>query len=300
MSTPNPLLSEIETRLSAALQFLPDKPEETAASTARALWFAAAGDPRPVGIDNDLPLPSLDDQARARLEKLLSERLAGIPLAHLTGFQMFMGLQFLCSRDALVPRRETEIVARAGLDKLKSSASNSDPLRFIDLCTGSGNLGVSLAAHEPRARFVAADLSPEAVALAQKNAQRLGVADRATFRAGDLFDALTAEDKATPVDLIICNPPYISSGKVKKLPTETLDNEPHLAFDGGPFGLNILTRLINTAPSFLKPGGWLCFEVGLGQGPFVSRSLSRIEAYGAIEEFRDSEGQVRALAAQVK
>jgi release factor glutamine methyltransferase len=228
------------------------------------------------------------------------ERLSGAPLAHLTGFQMFMGLQFHCNRDALVPRRETEIVARAGLAKLQQQAATQDRVRFIDLCTGSGNLAVSLAAREPRSYFVAADLCPKAVALAQKNAARMGVADRATFRQGDLFDALTEEDRKPAADLIICNPPYISSGKVKKLPTETLNNEPHLAFDGGPFGLNILTRLINTAPAFLKPGGWLCFEAGLGQGPFIIRSLKRIPDYITIEQFNDSEGQVRALAAQVK
>ena len=100
------------------------------------------------------------------------------------------------------------------------------------------------------------------------------------------------------VDLIVCNPPYISSAKVASMPLEISAFEPALAFDAGAFGLNVLGRLIKEAPRYLKPASWLCFEVGAGQGQYLATSMERMREYTLVRKVPDSKGEVRALAAR--
>jgi release factor glutamine methyltransferase len=114
---------------------------------------------------------------------------------------------------------------------------------------------------------------------------------------GDLFTPLSAEEFFQSFDMIVCNPPYISSAKVDGLPIETGAHEPRLAFDGGNFGVAILSRLIKEAPRLLKPESWLCFEVGLGQGSYFVRTLGKMTEFGGVETFTDSQGEIRAIAA---
>ncbi len=222
-------------------------------------------------------------------------RAAGVPLAHLTGWQRFMGLDFHTSLDALIPRKETELLAAAALEILRDTVRERGPARVLDLCTGSGNLALTLAHFEPACEVCATDISNEAIALARRNAQQHRLTERVRFFRGDLFGALPADTDA--FDLIICNPPYISSGKLDR--SELIVHEPRMAFDGGPFGLNIITRLVQESPARLKPGSWLCFEIGRGQGEFVGRLLERSGKYVEISKFFDAADDVRALAARV-
>ena len=282
-------------RIAASFDPLEDKPEETPESTARALYLAAAGIPASAELALETALPELDDSQLAVLEELVVRRLAGEPLAHLTGRQRFMGIDFLASADALVPRKETELLGKLALEKVLAAGPAA---RVIDLCTGSGNLSIAIAARAAGADVHAADLSPEAVALARRNAALIGVADRVSFEVGDLFDALRRDRLAGTVDVVICNPPYISSAKVDAMPEEISAYEPRLAFDGGAFGLSIIGQLLKEAPTFLKPGGWLCFEVGKGQGPYWSKALARNASYADIETVADAAGDIRALAAR--
>jgi release factor glutamine methyltransferase len=281
-------------RIAASFARLPDKPEETPEGTVKALWLAAAGAPCSIEAAEAATLPALDAAGMATLETLVERRVAGVPLAHLTGWQRFLGLELLAGPDALVPRKETELLGGLALARL---AGISAP-RVIDVCTGSGNLAVALAVQAPGAIIDAADLSGEAVALARRNGALHGVAGRVTFHEGDLFDALPRALLGT-ADLVVCNPPYISSAKVEAMPEEISKYEPRMAFDGGAFGLSLVGRLIKEAPGFLKPGGWLCFEIGKGQGPYWLKTLGRTAAYGAIETAADADGDVRALAARV-
>lgn len=285
------------TALQARLQTLPDKPEETAVSTLRVLWHLAAGRPLSIEAADEKPLPALDTAALARLDELTAQRLSGIPLAHLSGRQRFMGLEMLAGKDALIPRCETELLGRAALDLLHSMASRAGAFRVVDVCTGSGNLALALAHHEPRAQVFAADLSDDAVSLARKNAAHLSLHTRVEFRAGDLLEPFNQPEFHGQVDLMVCNPPYISSQKVDAMAGEISGFEPRLAFDGGPLGVRILQRLIREAPAYLQKGGWLAFEVGLGQGPAV---LKRMQASGAFSEHRsvsDAQGEIRVLLA---
>jgi release factor glutamine methyltransferase len=282
---------------SAGWPSLPDKPEETPAASIRALWFAALGQPRSL---QNLPggdLPALGPEAESRLQQLIERRLSGVPLAHLVGRQGFMGLEFIAGPQALIPRKETEILGRVALNCVREIQLARGPARVIDLCTGSGNLAIALAVHEPACRVFASDLCAEAVALAQENARLHRVQDRVEFRVGDLFAPFADGEFDASADLIVCNPPYLSSSKVGALPREIGEFEPRAAFEGGGFGLTIISRLINEAPRYLKPGSWLCFEVGLGQGTYLASHLKRLGTYRTVEPARDESGEIRALLA---
>lgn len=285
-------------QLEAGLARLPDKPEETLQATLAALWHAACGARLSAAAAAEQALPPLDAPARARLEALLARRISGEPLAHLTGRQRFMGLELESGGEALIPRRETEILGRAAVAALEALAAESAAPIAIDVCTGSGNVALALAHHVPRARVWGADLSEAAVGLARRNAASLGLAGRVEFRAGDLLAPFDEEAFVGRADLVTCNPPYISSAKVGAMAPEIADHEPRLAFDGGPLGIRILNRLVQEAPRFVRPGGWLAFEVGLGQGRGVRRRVEGHGAWEAVREFPDESGEVRALAAR--
>lgn len=289
------------------LQVLPDKPEESAGSTLRALWLLAAGQKVSAAQANEVEvndLPALDAAAGQVLQGLVQQRLAGIPLAHLTERQRFMGLEMLAGPGALIPRVETELLARTAVQLAQRLvADRTDPLHVVDVCTGSGNVALALAVHEPRTQVHASDLSPEAVELAERNAQMLaqahpGLLQRVQFSVGDLLCPFETEAHLGRVDLLTCNPPYISSSRMTTMPQEIVGHEPSLAFDGGPLGVRILQRLIRQAPQFLRPGGWLAFEVGLGQGPAVARRLKDTRRYDQIDMVTDEAGDVRVLLAR--
>jgi release factor glutamine methyltransferase len=287
-----------EAALTSSVQFLADKPEETAQSTLAALWLTAAGTPCSVERAPSTPLPTLDEAASKRLKSLFHQRVDGVPLAHLTRRQHFMGLELLASEAALIPRRETELLGHAAQSKLEKILSQQETAVAIDVCTGSGNLAIALAAHAPRARVWAADLDASAVAFARTNAAHVGLSDRVAFFAGDLLAPFDNLDFHGKVDLLVCNPPYISSAKVETMSDEIIGHEPRLAFDGGPLGIRILQRLIADAPRMLRDGGYLALEVGAGQGRGIRRRLEHVGGFTGIEEVLDHTGQVRALVAR--
>ena len=290
------LLAEVE----SFWQPLPDKPEESAEGVLCALWRAACGSPVSVERARRGPLPELDGPALERLRGLIARKRAGVPLAHLTGRQSFMGLELLAGPAALIPRKETEILGRAALARIRWIAERQGEARVLDVCTGSGNLELAYAYYDPRARVFAADLCPDAVALARQNALHTGLAQRVEVRVGDLLDPYDAPAFLQRCDFVSCNPPYISSTKVKAMHPEISLFEPEAAFNGGVYGVSILTKLIRQAPRFLKAGGWLAFEVGLGQGPVLARQLGKNPDFSLVERFTDDAGEVRAILARTR
>lgn len=284
----------------ATIKALADKPEENADTTLRALWHTAAGQPKSAVAAADGALPALDAGTRARLDDLVAERLRGVPLAHLTGRQSFLGLELICAPAALVPRRETELLAGEAIACARAllDAGATPPLLVVDACTGSGNIALAIASAIPAARVYGADLSEEAVALARRNAAALDLADRARFEAGDLLAPFDTGDFVGRVDLLTCNPPYISSTKVGQMADEIAAHEPRLAFDGGPLGVTILMRLLQDAPRWLRPGGWLAFEVGAGQGGPIVRRVRGNDAFDEVRELKNEAGEVRAVLAR--
>lgn len=280
--------------LRAELRTLPDKPDESAEATLQALWHRAAGRALSVQAAQETPLPELDAAGEASLRELLARRLSGVPLAHLTERERFMGLEMLAGPQALIPRRETELLARTAIALIGKEA----PTTVLDVCTGSANVAAAIAAARPLARVQAADLSAEALALAARNLELLGLAGRVSLHQGDLLGAFDAEALSGTVDVLSCNPPYISAARRATMDAEIADHEPSLAFDGGPLGVRILQRLIKEAPTWLRPGGWLVFEIGAGQGKAVSDRLRADGHYEDIEPVSDDAGGIRVLKAR--
>lgn len=279
-------------------QPLPDKPEETAEAALRALWCTACGEPISVARAHGRALPDLDGDKLERLRGLIERKRNGVPLAHLTERQAFMGVELLAGPQALIPRAETEILGHAALDKIRDAAEHSGAALVLDLCTGSGNLAVAYAYHERRTLVHAADLSPDAVHLARLNCVHTNLSTRIAVCQGNLFDPFESPEFLGACDFISCNPPYISAAKVKTMHPEIALFEPQAAFNGGVYGVSVLMRLVAAAPRFLKPDGWLGFEVGVGQGPTLSRQLAKNPNYSAVETFTDSSSQIRAILAK--
>jgi release factor glutamine methyltransferase len=282
----------------SAMRVLADKPDENTETTLRALWHTASGHPMSAIAAATLDLPPLDDAMRARLDRLVAQRLDGVPLAHLTGRQNFLGLELKSGPAALVPRRETELLATEAIALARTlTADRPEPI-VVDVCTGSGNVALAIAHAIPAARVLGADLSEDAVALARENRAMLGLADRVRFESGDLLAPFDTPEFVGGVDLLTCNPPYISSTKVGQMADEIASHEPRLAFDGGPLGVTILMRLLQDAPRFLRPGGWLAFEVGAGQGNAIVRRLRGMTVFRDVGERTNEAGEIRAVLAR--
>jgi release factor glutamine methyltransferase len=279
---------------------LPDKPEETPEGVLCALWRTACGAPVSVDRASRNDLPALDEAALRELHALIERKRAGAPLAHLTGRQSFMGLELLAGPAALIPRKETEILGRASLARIRWIAERQGGATVLDVCTGSGNLALAYAFYEPRATVLGSDLSAEAIELAQRNAAHIGLAGRVAFRSGDLLEPFDSPEFLERCDFVSCNPPYISTAKVKAMHPEISLFEPEAAFNGGIYGVSILTKLVRLAPRYLKPGGWLGFEVGHGQGPIIARQLAKNPEFSLVERFSDEAGEVRAILARRK
>jgi release factor glutamine methyltransferase len=284
--------------LTEGWQGLPDKPGETPRSTLNSLWELASGSSVLMPEGGGEALPVLDGEGRERLRTYMQQRLSGVPLAYLTGRQAFLGVDLLAGPGAMIPRKETEILGRAAIETARSLAAERGAILVADLCTGSGNLALAVAYYEPLAVVTGADLSPEAVELACQNAAHLNLTGRVNFQVGDLFTPIETGEYLGKLDLLICNPPYISSVNVDRLPAEIRGFEPRLAFDGGPFGVQVLSRLVREAPRYLKPGSYLCFEVGLGQGPFVVQMIKKNKAYDQVDTYPDDHGDIRAVRAR--
>lgn len=290
---------ELVDRAGAELAFLPDKPEETAENTIAALWYKAAGTPLSIEAAQGRPLPDLVPAQVDLLMALYEKRRQGVPIQHICGRQRFVDIEMIAGPQALIPRKETEILGRTALRIAQDLAATRESVRVLDVCTGAGNIACLLAAHVANARVCASDLSGEAVELAAENVRFLGLEQRVELRCGDMFKPFDEATYHAAFDLVTCNPPYISSAKVTVMDRQIADHEPRLAFDGGPFGIKILQVLITEAPRFIRSGGWLVFEVGLGQGPAMRRKVEGRLSPASLDGIADGNGEIRVIAAQM-
>jgi release factor glutamine methyltransferase len=206
-----------------------------------------------------------------------------------------MGIEIEVGAAVLAPRAETELLGRRALLLM---AEWPAPL-VIDIGCGSGNLGLALAALHPGARVFATDITAPATATARGNAARLGLDRRVTVAQGDMFAPLAGLGLEQRADLVLCNPPYISTGRLLEGDRRhLLDREPREAFDGGPYGISIQQRLVEGALAFLRPGGWLAFEFGEGQDRQALRLVQRQGGYTAVELVCDAQGRPRVALAR--
>jgi release factor glutamine methyltransferase len=242
------------------------------------------------GPPNDAPSP-----AAARPEDdPSSESLA----AYQRGRHAFMGLDLHVAPGVLVPRAETELLGRAALRSLEAARAErpADPVRVIDVCCGSGNLACALAAALPSALVWATDLTGPCVELTRQNVREHNLEGRVRVLQGDLFAPLAGEGLEGRVDAVVCNPPYIPTRMLAD--RSDLRHEPREAFDGGPFGLSVLLRVLQEAPRFLRSGGRLFLELGPREERHALQMLERVRLYDDVELVRTATGVVHAVHAR--
>jgi release factor glutamine methyltransferase len=197
-----------------------------------------------------------EDDPMSRFRGWVKRRAAGEPVAYIVGYREFYSLRFQVDSNVLIPRPETEHVVVSALEAAKELTDQ--PLRVIDVGTGSGCIGITLAKHLPDAKIAALDLSPGAITVARDNAERLQVSDRVRFFLGDLFAALPPG--SGPVHLIVSNPPYIGTEEIETVNRQVKDFEPEIALFSGAHGLDMINRLVSASVERLLPGGFLIFE----------------------------------------
>jgi release factor glutamine methyltransferase len=222
---------------------------------------------------------------------LIERRAEGEPLQYITGHQEFYGLDFIVTPAVLIPRPETEFLVERAI-KLAEDAKQS-PL-IVDIGTGSGCIAVSIAVNVQAARVIATDVSVTALEVARINAERHGVADRIELMSGDLLEPLATHHLENSVDVLASNPPYVNEGRPDLVQREVRDWEPHVALFGGVDGLDFYRRLLADGLKYVRPGGYLVFEIGYSQLDAISDIIAALE-WELVDVTRDLQGIPRTL-----
>jgi release factor glutamine methyltransferase len=229
----------------------------------------------------------LNEEELSRFRSMVSRRGRREPLQHILGSQEFCGIDFEVTPDVLVPRHDTETLVQEAVLRKPDAAT------VLDIGTGSGCIAVSLAKKLPLAAISAVDISGAALAVARRNAERIGVAIE--FLQGSLCEPLTGRY----FDLIVSNPPYIPSSDIDTLEPEVRDFDPRVALDGGADGLDMFRALIPSAASCLNPGGWLLVEIGMGQAPEVEQLFRMAGKFSEPVTVCDPAGLVRVVGGRI-
>ena len=252
-----------------------------------------------LGISRTLLLASapnpLDDAPLAMFHSLLERRQAGECTAYILGRKEFFGLEFLVNRSVLVPRPETETLAEAALHIIANGKwpAAKQPLKALDLCTGSGVLAAALKHRLPELELWASDISAQALEIAQANARRLLPSASIHFLQGNLFEALPQQ---AVFSLIVSNPPYIPSAEIPGLPPE-VRSEPILALDGGSDGLDLIRKIISHAGDYLCCGGFLLLEADPRQMKAIAALFKKC-GFQNIQCFKDLAGRNRVISGE--
>jgi release factor glutamine methyltransferase len=207
--------------------------------------------------------------------EMLARRAAGWPLQYLTGAAGFRGLTLEVRPGVFIPRPETEVVVEKALEVLPAGQPG---LEVLDLGCGCGSIALSVAVERPGARVTAVDCEPAAVELTVRNAGKCGVADRVNVMEGDLFEPLARTGAA--FDVVVSNPPYVPAGCKDALPVDVREFEPPGALFAGEEGLDVIERIVDGAPAYLKAGGWLVLEVDESHAEKVMAELLAPRASG--------------------
>ena len=235
----------------------------------------------------------LTEGQRAVMRDLVKRRAQSEPVAYLVGHREFFSLDFRVTLDVLIPRPETETLVLQLIAAAKSRAN----ARILDVGTGSGCIAVAAAVNVPAATVTAIDISPRALEVAKDNASQHNVSERIRFLEGDVFGPLSSDDQ---FDLIVSNPPYVADGEMASLPADIRQHEPPLALRAGPNGLDVITRLISGAPSYLGPGGSLFIEISPEQSAAVCALIHESGQFEPSRVIKDSSGKARVVMATVK
>ena len=225
------------------------------------------------------------------LNSFLTEYLKGKPLAYVLGSRPFYGLDLLVDERVLIPRDDTAAVTELGLAAIRDVHNP----RVLDLCTGSGCIGLAIALHRPDARVTLADISRDALAVARENAKRNGLARRVSVMEADALQP--APTCLRNYDLLIANPPYVTEREMEELDPSVRDHEPHLALFGGADGLDFYRAIAEHYLVTLRDGGTLCLEFGMGQEREVERILKQYDLEDVCFA-KDASLRIRAVSAR--
>lgn len=241
----------------------------------------------------------LDEKSCEEYFKLIDIRAGGMPVQYITGVQEFMGIPFKVNENVLIPRQDTETLVEEVISMLQKGLRNikkpSGGYQVLDLCCGSGAIGVSLCKHVNNVKVTAADISKKALEVAKENAQRAGVEKRIRFAESDLFGSLRKGLGGSKFHLIVSNPPYIESSVIPTLQREVALHEPMLALDGGEDGLDFYRRIFADAPSYLRKNGMLYLEMGHNQAAALTALALETGKFEDIRIIRDLAGLDRVF-----
>ena len=227
--------------------------------------------------------PGVEEKLKAALDK----RLTHMPVQYITGYQNFMGLEFMVSKDVLIPRMDTETLVE---EVLRLGLSN---VRVLDICTGSGCILLSILKYVYGSSGVGVDISDGALGVAKANSEALGI--DATFIKSDMFENIPKDER---FDIVVSNPPYIRSDVIGTLMSEVKDYEPLLALDGSEDGLKFYRIIADEASEYLNNGGMLFLEIGYDQGAEVSALLSAA-GFMDVEVIKDLSGLDRVVSGRI-
>lgn len=227
---------------------------------------------------------------RDRYIKNVKRLILGEPLQYITGIQEFMKLNFLVTKDVLIPRPDTEILVEEVIRK----AENIPNPVILDLCTGSGAIAVSLAKYIKNVHICAVDISSKALEIAKKSAELNGVKNNIEFIESNLFDKI----KERKFDIIVSNPPYIETETIKTL-SKDVQSEPKIALDGGKDGLDFYRKIADSGSKYLNRQGYICLEIGYNQRIAVRQILENKKRYVNINCIKDLCGNDRVITAQI-
>lgn len=256
-----------------------------AESDSRLIFEYIAGIDRvKLSLEGDRELePGIEEKLKAALAK----RLTHMPVQYITGYQNFMGLEFMVSKDVLIPRMDTETLVE---EVLRLGLSN---VRVLDICTGSGCILLSILKYVYGSSGVGVDISDGALSVAKANSEALGI--DATFIKSDMFENIPKDER---FDIVVSNPPYIRSDVIGTLMSEVKDYEPLLALDGSEDGLKFYRIIADRAPEYLNNGGMLFLEIGYDQGAEVSALLSAA-GFMDVEVIKDLSGLDRVVSGRI-
>ncbi len=255
---------------------------------ARLLMQYILNKPREYLLVHDDEVIKKDDEEKylANIKKIIK----GMPLQHITHSQEFMKMNFYVDENVLIPRQDTECL----VEETIKIANKVNAKKFLDLCTGSGIIAVSIAKYVKDSNVTALDISAKALEIAKLNSKKNEVEDKITFVKSNLFESLGKEK----YDIIVSNPPYIKKDVLKTLDND-VQNEPHIALDGGYDGLDFYRKIIAHAYEYLKYNGYLCLEIGYDQKEDVISLLEEDGKYANITCIKDLYDNDRAIIAKL-
>lgn len=247
----------------------------------------------------------LQDRLCEKYFELIDRRSSGEPVQYIMESQEFMGLEFIVNENVLIPRQDTETLVEDALEIINTGTLRGEDMDvkrkewdILDLCTGSGAIGVSLARIANKVNVTCSDISEGAIKVAKENAQKHGVAKSVKFEQGDLFKPFSKHFRKQKFDMIISNPPYIKSSVIPTLQKEVCEHEPLSALDGGESGLDFYERIVSGVGSHLRKSGVLLLEIGHDQGEAVSGLLSRNGEFTSIRVLKDLANRDRIVFAK--